>query len=107
MKNINKLIWILLAGFLLIQFFRPENINDGKPTQDLVNVPKDVNTILRNSCFDCHSSEANLRWYDKITPANFLVNSPPLPHESFRVAFLLSNNFLKSFYLYKNIINES
>ncbi len=75
MKNINKLILFLLAGFLLIQFFRPENINDGKPTQDLVNVPKEVNTILRNSCFDCHSSEANLRWYDKITPANFLVNS--------------------------------
>jgi len=75
MKNINKLIWILLAGFLLIQFFRPENINDGKPTKDLVNVPKEVNMILRNSCFDCHSLEANLRWYDKITPANFLVNS--------------------------------
>ena len=75
MKNINKLIWILLAGFLLIQFFRPENINGRKPMQDLVNVPKEVNTILRNSCFDCHSSEANLRWYDKITPANFLVNT--------------------------------
>ncbi len=36
-----------------------------------------------------------------------LYTIPPLPHESFRVAFLLSNNFLKSFYLYKNIIDES
>ncbi|WP_326984387.1 heme-binding domain-containing protein [Chryseobacterium sp. MYb264] len=75
MKNTNKLIWILLVGFLLLQFFRPENSNEGKKTQDLANVPKEVNNILRNSCFDCHSSEANLRWYDKITPANFLVDS--------------------------------
>lgn len=75
MKNKNKLILVLLAGFVGVQFFRPENIDHGTRTQDLVNVPKEVNTILRNSCFDCHSSEANLRWYDKITPANFLVDS--------------------------------
>ncbi|GAA5098091.1 hypothetical protein GCM10023210_33890 [Chryseobacterium ginsengisoli] len=75
MKNKNKLILVLLVGFVGLQFSRPEKIDHGMRTQDLVNVPKEVNTILRSSCFDCHSSEANLRWYDKITPANFLVNS--------------------------------
>ena len=74
MKKYNKLIWILLAGFVVLQFFRPENLSH-QPTKDLKNIPKEVNVILRNSCFDCHSSETNLRWYDKITPANFLVNS--------------------------------
>ena len=73
-KNI-KIIWILLAGFILLQFFRLEKINYGTPAKDLSNVPTEVNHILRNSCFDCHSSEANLKWYDKITPANFLVIS--------------------------------
>lgn len=75
MKKISKLILVLLVGFVGLQFFRPEKIDYGTKTQDLANVPKAVNAILRNSCFDCHSSEANLRWYDKITPANFLVNS--------------------------------
>ncbi|MFH7036232.1 cytochrome P460 family protein [Flavobacterium aquidurense] len=41
----------------------------------LNNVPKEVNVILRNSCFDCHSNTPNLSWYDKITPANFIVHS--------------------------------
>jgi hypothetical protein len=74
MKKYNKLVWILLIGFVVLQFFRPENLSN-QPTKDLTNIPKEVNFILRNSCFDCHSSETNLRWYDKITPANFLVNS--------------------------------
>jgi len=75
MKNKNKLILVLLVGFVGLQLFRPEKIDHGTKTQDLTNVPKEVNTILRNSCFDCHSSETNLQWYNKITPANFLVNS--------------------------------
>jgi hypothetical protein len=74
MKKYNKLVWILLLVFVVLQFFRPENLSN-QPTKDLTNIPKEVNVILRNSCFDCHSSETNLRWYDKITPANFLVNS--------------------------------
>lgn len=57
-----------------MQFYRPEYLSN-QPTKDLTNIPKEVNIILRNSCFDCHSSQTNLRWYDKITPANFLVNS--------------------------------
>lgn len=75
MKNRNKLLLILLAVFIGLQFFRPKEIDHGTRTPDLANVPKKVNAILRSSCFDCHSSEVNLRWYDKITPANFLVTS--------------------------------
>lgn len=71
----NKLILILLIGFIGLQFFRPKKIDQGMKTEHLVNVPKEIDAILRNSCFDCHSSEVNLRWYDEITPANFLVNS--------------------------------
>jgi len=32
-----------------------------------------VRRILETSCFDCHSSETNLRWYDRIVPAYWLV----------------------------------
>ena len=37
-------------------------------------VPHEIHTIFQNACFDCHSTNANLRWFDKITPINFLVN---------------------------------
>jgi hypothetical protein len=75
MKNKNIFVLVLFGIFIGLQFFRPEKIDHGTNTPNLMNVPQDVNTILRTSCFDCHSSETNLRWYDKITPANFLVNS--------------------------------
>ncbi|ATL75955.1 cytochrome P460 [Chryseobacterium piperi] len=75
MKKGSKIIAILLIAFVLIQFFRPEKINYGTPAQNLAGVPKEVNAILRNSCFDCHSSETHLRWYDQVTPANFFVTS--------------------------------
>ncbi|WP_343694299.1 cytochrome P460 family protein [Flavobacterium sp.] len=70
-----KIIAILLLAFIALQFWKPEEIKYTTPTKNLTNVPADVNTILRNSCFDCHSNTANLAWFDKITPANFLVAS--------------------------------
>ncbi|SHH89147.1 cytochrome P460 family protein [Flavobacterium defluvii] len=75
MKKGLKIFAILLAAFIALQFWKPEEIEYSIPTKDLHNVPAEVNTILRNSCFDCHSSTVNLAWFDKITPANFIVAS--------------------------------
>ena len=72
-----KIYWglaILVLGFALMQFINPEKIPDS-PAKNLSGVPADVNNLIRNSCYDCHSSQTNLRWFDKVTPANFLVFS--------------------------------
>lgn len=74
MKKSVKITAALLMGIVLIQFWRPEKINS-EPTNDLANVPKEVSDILRNACFDCHSNQTNLRWYDQLTPANFIVSA--------------------------------
>jgi len=39
------------------------------------NVPKNVKTILRTSCYDCHSNYTNYPWYSNIQPARFLMES--------------------------------
>jgi hypothetical protein len=75
MKKGLKIFAILLVAFIALQFWKPEEIEYSTPTKDLTNVPAEVNTILRNSCFDCHSNTVNLAWFDKITPANFIVVS--------------------------------
>lgn len=75
MKKGLKIFAILLVAFIALQFWKPEEIEYSTPTKDLTNVPAEVNTILRNSCFDCHSNTVNLAWFDKITPANFIVAS--------------------------------
>jgi hypothetical protein len=65
---------LVAAGlFGLMQLIRPGNISS-VPAKDLAGVPRDVNDILRNSCFDCHSSQTNLQWYDRISPASFFVS---------------------------------
>ncbi|HTD41692.1 MAG TPA: heme-binding domain-containing protein, partial [Mucilaginibacter sp.] len=57
--------------FLGLQFIRPE-IKNPPVTGDL-QAPQNVKNILQRACYDCHSNETNLRWYDKIAPAYWLV----------------------------------
>ena len=80
MKKIGFILLILLACFTVAQFFGPdpENISGEKSHSRfklLTNVPDRVENILRNSCYDCHSSQPDLSWFDRITPANYLVAS--------------------------------
>ncbi|MES2418759.1 MAG: cytochrome P460 family protein [Bacteroidota bacterium] len=74
-KTIILLILIVIVGGLA-QFIAPVQIKEygnAPKTENLTGVPKGVNEILRNSCFNCHSSSPKLAWYDKLTPVNFLV----------------------------------
>jgi hypothetical protein len=62
---------IVFVVVLALQFFRPDVKNP--PVTGDVKVPHEIQTILRNSCYDCHSNETNLTWYDKVAPASWLV----------------------------------
>ena len=61
------------AAFVAIQFIRPA-IPHPPVTADLV-APAEVQQILRNSCYDCHSNETKLAWFDEIVPAYWLAAS--------------------------------
>jgi len=62
---------ILLVCFLGAQLIRPR-ISHPPVTAD-VDAPEEIKQILRSACYDCHSNETHLLWFDKITPANWLV----------------------------------
>ncbi|WP_312509113.1 heme-binding domain-containing protein [Chryseobacterium culicis] len=47
---------------------------EGKPVTRQIEAPKEVISILENSCFNCHSNQQNLSWYDKIAPVSWAVN---------------------------------
>ena len=38
-----------------------------------INAPKNVASILRTSCYDCHSNETNWPWYSYVAPVSFMV----------------------------------
>lgn len=78
MKKRILVLIIPIVIFGLIQFIRPKNFDEYQrieTTENLAGVPQEINDILQNSCFNCHSSSQQLEWYDKITPVNFLVDS--------------------------------
>jgi hypothetical protein len=59
------------VGFCAIQFIRPA-IPHPPVTADLA-APPEIKQILRASCYDCHSNETRLAWFDQIVPAYWLV----------------------------------
>lgn len=74
MKKIGISIIILAICVGLLQFLGTKE-PESTPAKDLSGIPVDINAIIRKSCFDCHSNQTNLKWYDKLTPANFIVYS--------------------------------
>jgi len=75
MKKIFKTIFLLLlAAFIVIQFFRPaKNIASGpeayaKDISTVHAVPADVQQILKKACNDCHSNNTEYPRYNNIQP---------------------------------------
>jgi mono/diheme cytochrome c family protein len=70
-------LWLPAVGLLLcfglLQFVRPELKNP--PVTADFQAPPDVKPILQRACYDCHSNETKLKWFDKVQPAFGLVAS--------------------------------
>jgi len=72
---IKKILILLLVAFIAIQFFRPaKNINTATAAtanniSKVFYVPDSVHSILKTSCYDCHSSNTYYPWYAAIQPA--------------------------------------
>jgi hypothetical protein len=76
MTRLRALIWVVVisgVGFVCLQFIRPELTNP--PVTAELQAPPEVKQVLRNSCYNCHSNETKLPWFDKVVPAYWLVTS--------------------------------
>ena len=65
------LVGFLFLVFLALQFVGPRVRNP--PVVADLQAPAEVKAILQTSCYNCHSNETHLWWYDKIAPASWLV----------------------------------
>lgn len=67
-------VWIAAFSgiiFVALQFIRPE-LTNSPVTADLDASPE-VQQILRTSCYNCHSNETRLPWFDRIVPAYWIA----------------------------------
>jgi len=76
MKKIIKYTGITLLLVLIgMQFIRPEKNNGGYKSIAAfkidTNPSKEVFSILKTHCFDCHTNQTKYPWYAKIAPISY------------------------------------
>lgn len=75
MKNF-FLTFLVIA--VLIQFIRPEKNSSQNFENDIstvMEVPNEVQLILKTSCYDCHSNSTTYPWYSEIAPVSWFLAS--------------------------------
>jgi len=76
-KHIKKILFALVVAFMGIQFI-PKNHNENSEalTTDFMttfDAPKNIETQLKTSCYDCHSNNTHYPWYNKIQPVAWFM----------------------------------
>jgi hypothetical protein len=67
-------IWVCgfaTAAFVMLQSISPKLENP--PITAEIQVPPALRDILKHSCYNCHSNETDLKWFDKIVPVSWVV----------------------------------
>jgi hypothetical protein len=71
MGLVGKLAVAVVVAGVAIQFVRPKIENP--PATAELQVPEEVRAVLKNSCYNCHSNETQLSWFDQPAPSYWLV----------------------------------
>jgi cbb3-type cytochrome oxidase cytochrome c subunit len=70
-----RILTVLIAAvagvFAVMQLIRPSLENP--PVTAEIQAPEDVKAVLRGSCYNCHSNETKLAWFDEFAPPYWLV----------------------------------
>lgn len=73
-----RILYIVLILLVVIQFIRPaRNEGQADTPQDIthsVQVPAQVLTTLKASCYDCHSNHTVYPWYANIQPVGWWLS---------------------------------
>ncbi len=74
-----KIFIALLIVLVIIQFFQIDKTNPpidkSKDFLKINNTPPEIATVIKASCYDCHSHETKYPWYSSIQPAAWFLKS--------------------------------
>ena len=79
MKRFKKIAIIAGIVFIAIQFIQPAQNKSVQvlPTDfaAMYKPPQQVQQILQNACYDCHSNNTNYPWYSNIQPFAWMMTN--------------------------------
>jgi mono/diheme cytochrome c family protein len=71
LRALGLIATVSVVAFVVLQFIGPRVTNP--PVVADLQAPDDVKAVFKTSCYNCHSNETQLWWFDKIAPASWLV----------------------------------
>jgi hypothetical protein len=75
---LKKILIVLLAVLIVIQFIRPKKNKAEGPQPNFIGnkyaIPSDVNVILVKACNDCHSNNTSYPWYANLQPIHWWLD---------------------------------
>lgn len=75
---IKKLILVLAGIFVIIQFIRPDKNESGYESvaffENETKPSVEMQELLRNKCYDCHSHQTTYPWYAEVAPVSFWID---------------------------------
>jgi hypothetical protein len=69
-----KSVFWVLGIALVMQFIRPDFKNPLVDEKVALNTDPKIMNVLKNSCYDCHSSETKYPWYHNIAPVSWVMS---------------------------------
>lgn len=74
---IKKILIVLLAALVVIQFIRPAKNNKGNKDFAITtkyDMPNNVKVVFDKACADCHSNNTKYPWYTNIQPVGYWIS---------------------------------
>ena len=72
-----KLLIIVIVLLVAIQFITIDKTNPpidmSKDFISVINSPSDLGTVIKSSCYDCHSHHTKYPWYSNVAPISWLI----------------------------------
>lgn len=72
-----RILLVTGVALLAIQLIRPnQEAPVSTPENDLFvaeNAPSEVEQLVKNACYDCHSNQTTWPWYAQIAPASWII----------------------------------
>jgi hypothetical protein len=78
MGLVKKIVILLPVVLVAIQFIQPARNKSGQVMQMDISkaflIPPLVDTLLKTSCYDCHSNNTEYPWYANLQPVGWILN---------------------------------